>query len=342
MQNQIKKVLIAVWILIVIFMMGTLGYYYIEDYSLINSLYMTFITLSTVGFQEVAPLSIHGKIFTCTLILAGVSVVIYALGHLTTFFIEGEMKNYLKGVKMKKKIKSMNGHHIIVGCGRTGKKIIEEFINNKLEFVVVDKSYEELERYVEKFGDLFHYVIGDATDDETLKMAGIDRAKVILSVLSTDAENLFITLSSRELNKDIKIVTRVIEVSNSKKLKMAGADIVISPLEIEASRLFATATQSDILSFLDIMSNNSSLQTLKFASVEIKTLSDIEGKYLKEAMIPQRTNLIVIGIEKGGKTEFNPMSHTKINAGDKLLVLGSLAQINSLNEIANGSNEKTF
>ncbi|WP_320046475.1 potassium channel protein [uncultured Ilyobacter sp.] len=338
MQSQIKKVIIAMWILVIIFMLGILGYYYIEEYSFINSLYMTFITLSTVGFGEVEPLTNQGKIFTCLLILAGISVVIYALGHLTTFFIEGQMKNYLKGVKMRKKIDTMKDHHIIVGCGRTGKKIIEEFINNELDFVVIEKSYEELEHYVEKFGDCFHYIIGDATDDETLKMAGIGRAKVILSVLATDAENLFITLSSRELSKNIKIVTRVIEVGNTKKLKTAGADIVISPLEIEASRLFATATQSNILSFLDIMSNNSSLQTLKFASVEIKTNSDIEGKNLKEAMIPQRTNLIVIGIEKKEKTEFNPMSHTRINAGDKLLVLGSLDQIKSLNAIANGIN----
>ncbi|ADO82707.1 potassium channel family protein [Ilyobacter polytropus] len=342
MQTQIKKVVISMLLLVVIFMFGILGYYYIEEYSFINSLYMTFITLSTVGFREVIPLTDQGKIFTCLLIFAGVSGVIYSLGHLTTFFIEGEMKNYLKGVKMKKKINAMKDHYIIVGCGRTGKKIIEEFISNELEFVIIEKSYEEIERYIEKFGDRFHYIIGDATDDENLKMAGIEKAKVILSVLATDAENLFITLSSRELNKNIKIVTRVIEVGNSKKLKMAGADIVISPLEIESSRLFATATQSNILSFLDIMSNNSSLQTLKFASVEIKTTSDLEGKNLKEAMIPQRTNLIVIGIEKKSRTEFNPMSHTKINAGDKLLVLGSLDQINSLNSIADGSNKKSF
>ncbi len=340
MQSQIKKVFIAVWILIIIFMMGTLGYYYIENYTWTNALYMTFITLSTVGFQEVSPLSGAGKIFTCALILAGISVVIYALGHLTTFFIEGEMKNYLKGVKMKKKIEAMKNHHIIVGCGRTGKKIVEEFINNKMEFVIIEKSFEELERFIEKYGDRFHYVIGDATDDETLKMAGIEKAKVILSILATDADNLFITLSARELNRNIKIVTRVIEITNSEKLKRAGADIVISTLEIEASRLFATATQSDILSFLDIMSSNSSLKTLKFASVEIKNKSDIEGKDLRGAMIPQRTNLIVIGIEKDGTTEFNPMSHTQINSGDKLLVLGSLEQINSLKEIANGTSKK--
>ncbi len=334
MDKELKKVWLAVGVLLGIGIIGTLGYIYIEGYTLTDALYMTAITLSTVGFGEVSPLSPAGRLFTSGLIFSGISVVIYAATSLTTFFVEGEMRSYLRSVKMNKKIEKLRGHYIIAGNGRTGRKLIEEFTKKGYSFVVIEKSPESVEGMVSRYGDNLLYVMGDATDDEVLKKSGIEEAGVLLTVLSTDADNLFVTLSAKDLNKDIRVITRAVEASSEGKLRRAGADKIISPLEIAANRMFATATQSEIVSFLDVMSKNHSLEGLNFASVPLNKGSELVGSNLREAKIPQRTNLIVIGIEKEGEVELNPRSHTILNMGDKLLVLGNSEQIAALKTIS--------
>jgi len=334
MDKGLRKVWLALGVLLGIGIIGTLGYIYIENYSLTDALYMTAITLSTVGFGEVSPLSPAGRLFTSGLIFSGISVVIYAATSLTTFFVEGEMRTYLRSMKMNKKIGKLRDHYIIAGNGRTGKKLIEEFVKKGYSFVVIEKSTKNIEGMVARYGDKILYVLGDATDDETLKKSGIERAGVLLSVLSTDADNLFVTLSAKDLNNNIRVITRAIETSSEGKLRRAGADKIISPLEIAANRMFATATQSEIVSFLDVVSQNHSLEGLNFAAVSLKRGSEIVGINLMEAQIPQRTNLIVIGIEKKGELELNPRSHTTLNMGDKLLVLGNSEQIAALKKIS--------
>lgn len=333
MDKGLKKVWGAVAVLVGIGLTGTAGYIYLEGYNIVDALYMTAITISTVGFGEIEPLSPEGKIFTSILIFSGISVFIYAVTGLTTFLIEGEMKSYLRSVKMNKKIDKLKGHYIIAGNGRTGKKLIEEFVKREYSFVVIEKSQESIEDMLTRYNEKILYVLGDATDDEVLRKAGVERAGVLLSVLSTDADNLFVTLSAKDMNRSIRIVTRAIETSSEDKLRRAGADKIISPLEIAANRMFATATQSEIVSFLDVMSQNHGLEGLNFAAVELRETSELIGNNLREAQIPQRTNLIVIGIEKDGKMELNPRSHTILNRGDKLLVLGDQDQIQSLKEI---------
>jgi len=334
MDKRLKKVWMAAGVLLGIGVFGTIGYIYLEGYSFIDALYMTAITISTVGFGEISPLSTEGKLFTGILIFSGMSVVIYAATSLTTFFVEGEMKSYLRSVKMDKRIEKLRGHYIIAGNGRTGRKLIEGFMKKGHPFVVIEKSPESVENMVGKYGDKLLYILGDATDDEVLKKSGVEVAGVLLSVLSTDADNLFVTLSAKDLNPRIRVVTRAVETSSGAKLRRAGADKIISPLEIAANRMFATATQSEIVSFLDVMSQHHSLEGLNFAAVELKRGSELIGSNLREAKIPQRTNLIVIGIEKDGEMELNPRSHTMLNEGDKLMVLGNGDQIDSLKRIS--------
>ncbi len=335
MDKRVKMVYIALFVLFGIFGIGTYGYMELEGYSLIDAMYMTSITISTVGFGEVKPLSNAGKLFTNFLIFSGISIVIYAISNLTTFFVEGEMRTYLRGVRMNKMIEKLSNHYIVVGYGRTGKKVVEDLFNGGYRFVVIEKSEDAIKFLTNKYGDKVFYVEGDATDDETLLKAGIKRAAVVLNVLTSDADNLFVTLSAKGINKDLKVITRAIGgPGNIEKLKRAGADKIISPLEIAANRMFTTATQSEFVSFLDTMSEHQALENLQFALVELREESELVGSNLREAKIPQRTNLIVIGIEKGDDMELNPMSHTILNKGDKLLVLGNNDQINSLKKLS--------
>ena len=252
MRNEIKKIVIPSIILFFIFLSGILGYIYIEGYTLIDAFYMTSITLSTVGFGEVKSLTPDGKIFTSLLILSGITVVVYTLGNITKFFIEGELKQYLRWKKMKKKIEKIEDHYIICGAGRTGTKIINDFFKKELTFVIIEKDEQIIKKLKEMYGDKLLYVIGDATKDETLIQANVEKAKVLVSVLSTDADNLFLTLSTKDLNDKIQVITRAVDANNEKKLERGGADFIISPFEIAADRIVATATQSTLISFVDI------------------------------------------------------------------------------------------
>lgn len=336
MSNTISKVWWALFVLTTIVLTGILGFMYIEGYTYIDSLYMTVMTISTVGFGEIAPLSDYGKIFTSFLILSGISVVIYAISNLTSFFVEGEMKSYLRSKKMNNQVSKLSDHYILAGYGRTGQRLVEEFYKKGASFVVIEKHEENLSALEEKYQNKVLFIIGDATDDDILLKAGIKRACCIISSLSTDADNLFVTISAKYLNKNIKVITRALESSSADKLIKAGADKIISPLEIAANRMFATATQSEIVSFLDIVGNTNTLEDLNFASVEILANSSIANSNLREARLPERANLVVIGIEKSGELQLNPRSHTILHPGDKLLVLGSSEQLENLKVIVQG------
>jgi len=334
MKSEAKKILIPGAILFLIFFIGIFGYIYIENYNLIDAFYMTSITLSTVGFGEVQALSPNGKIFTSILILSGITVVVYTLGNITKFFIEGELKSYLRWRKMDKKIVKLKDHYIICGAGRTGTKIINDFLKKGLNFVVVENDEKSIEKLKEIYRDKILYVMGDATKDETLIQANVKSAKVLISVLSTDADNLFLTLTTKDLNEKIQVITRAVDASSEKKLKRGGADFIISPFEIAADRIIATATQTNLISFVDVFSKKSKIEGLTFELVEIKKGSELVDVTLMEAKIPTKTNLIVIGHEVDGIMKINPMSYELLKENEKLLVLGTKDQIKKLIEIA--------
>ena len=243
MDKRLRKMWFALAVLLCIITIGTIGYIVLEGYSFADALYMTIITISTVGFGEIVPLSTKGRLFTGFLVFSGMSVVIYAVTSLTTFFIEGEMIGYLKSVKMNQRINKIKEHYVVVGNGSTGKRLIEEFIKDGIPFVLIERCYENVEEAVRIYGDSLPYILGDATHDSTLRKAGIERATVLFSVLPSDADNLFVVLSSHALNANLKIVTRALEVSSIAKLERAGADKIISPIEIIANQMVEFAAQ---------------------------------------------------------------------------------------------------
>ncbi|HAS79832.1 MAG TPA: potassium channel protein [Fusobacteriaceae bacterium] len=334
MKSELKKILMPGIILFLIFFLGVIGYIFIENYNLIDAFYMTSITLSTVGFGEVQKLSPNGKIFTSILIFSGITVVVYTLGNLTKFFIEGELKSYIRWRNMDKKITKLKDHYIVCGAGRTGRKIINDFLKKDLDFVVIEKDEKKIEKLMDIYMKKLLYVVGDATKDETLLQANIKNAKVLISVLPTDADNLFLTLTTKDLNQKIQVITRAVDASSEKKLRRGGADFIISPFEIAAERMVATATQTNLISFVDVFSKKSKIEGLTFEIVEIKKGSELENVTLMEAKIPTKTNLIVIGHEIDGIMKINPMSYELLKENEKLLVLGTKEQIKKLIKIA--------
>lgn len=332
-----KKFLVPLALIILILVIGYFGFIFLEGYSPLESVYMIITTFSMIGYGEIQPLSDAGRIFNMALIISGFSVGLYAIGQLSTFFIEGEFSKLLKIRKMNKRLSNLKDHYIVCGYGKTGKKVIDELLKQKLKVVLIESDLERIEKLKELYDDNLIHIVGDATHDEILIHAGIENAKYLISVLVTDAENLFVTLSAKDLNKNIKVITRVDEANSTLKFKKAGADYIISPIEIASERIISIVTPgSDFFSFLNFTEKKEEFNDYKFSVVEINSGSDLIGKTYREANIPLRTNLVVMGFYSiSDVLQVNPKADDLIQLGDKLLVFGKEEQINSLKQIAN-------
>lgn len=321
-----KKIGYLILSIISVFLVGTFGFMIIEKSSFFDSLYMTVITISSVGYSDILELTTAGRIFNMIFILSGATVVLYSLSSLTIFFIEGEMKAFLKGAKIKKMIKNLENHHIVCGSGSTAYKIIEEFISTKEKFIIIDTNKENLDSFTREFGDEIFVILGSPSRDEILLEAGIKKAKTLISVLPHDADNLFVSLSAKNLNEKCVIITRSMDYNNEAKFYKAGADYIISPNKITASKISSLATRKNIFEYLDLISK-SDIEDFQVEFVEVPLNSYLDGQQLKDARIPQLTGLNVIGIEYNGKVQMNPLSTTEIRANSKLMVFGNEEQI---------------
>lgn len=321
-----KRIFFLIISIISVFLIGTIGFMLIEKASFFDSLYMTVITISSVGYADILELTSAGRVFNIFLILTGATVVIYNLSSLTSFFVEGELKQYLKGAKFKKMIKNLENHHIICGSGSTAYKIIETFIQNNDKFIVIDNNKENLDFLQREFGDKILYIESNPNRDEILLEGGIMKAKTLISVLPNDSDNLFVSLSAKSLNEKCVVITRTMDYNNETKFHKAGADYTISPNKIVANKISNIATRKNIFEYLDLISR-SDIDEFGVEFVDIPLLSILVGQQLKDARIPQLTGLNVIGIETKGKIQMNPMSNTIILANSKLMVFGNEEQI---------------
>jgi len=319
-----------------ILIVGFWGYIVIEGFTPLQSLYMLVITFATIGYGDVVPVTDTGRIFTICLIISGFTVGVYAIGKISAFFVEGELSKILKQRKMNKVLDSMKDHYIVCGYGKTGKSVLEDLLKKGLEVVIIENNTERSEKLQEIYGKKFIHLDADATTDEALLQAGITRAKILISVLSSDAENLFVTLSAKDLNKNIKVITRVAETNSAEKFRKAGADFIVSPIEIATDRIISIATSStDFFSFVEFAGAKEEMKDYKFGLVEINEESDLINKTFREANIPHRTNLVVIGCYTStSELQVNPKADNYISLGDKLLVFGTEDQINNLRNIA--------
>lgn len=316
--------------LAVIVVVGILGYTVIEKWSVLDSVYMVVITIFTVGFQEVHPLSPAGRVFTMFIIAGGVGSAIYAAGRVMEIIVEGEMTGYRRWRTMDKKVKGMKDHYIICGFGRVGHQVAQAFETMQVPFVVIDPKKESLDELEAKGVPV---LIGDATDDTVLMAAGIDCAKGLIACSDSDVANVYITLSARQLNSSLNIVARAGLKETEKKLTMAGANRVISPYFISGVRMAAMATQPVAIDFLDLVTHGG-LADFSLFQLTISAGSPLNGKSIAEADIRSTSGALVLAIRKpDGSFDLRPKGTSRIDANDVLVVLGTQEQFNLLQKM---------
>lgn len=325
--DPVRHLKVSITVLGLLISLGTLGYMGIEGWNFLDSLFMTAITLATVGYQEIHPLSENGKIFTMLLIVFGVSVLGYIVGSLAQIMFEGQFQRIVGRKKVEKKIEALRDHYIVCGFGRMGALICREFAAKPLPFVVVEKMPDVIEK-LEADGYLF--LRGDATDDETLLKAGIKRAKGLISVVASDTENVYITLTARELNPDLFILARSGAEGSDIKLKRAGASKVVSPYLIGGSRMAQAILRPNVVDFIEIATGREHLE-LQMEEIIIPPNSGFIGENLISSGFRKETGAMIVGIKKStGRMVFNPESHTCLEERDTLIVLGEPSSIQKL------------
>lgn len=328
--DPVRHLKISMIVLLLLVSAGTIGFMTIEKWRLLDALYMTVITLGTVGFKEVHDLSDAGKVFTMGLILVGVSVLGYIVGSLAQIMFEGQIQRVIGRKKVEKRIDALHEHYIICGFGRIGSLICKEFHANGLAFTVVEKDPEALEK-LEEEGYL--YLKGDATMDETLLKAGIKRAKGLISVVTSDTANVYITLTARGLNPGLYILARSGEEGSDIKLKRAGANKVVSPYFIGGTRMAQSILRPNVVDFIEIATGSEHMD-LQMEEITIPPHSAFAGETLVSSGFRKEIGVIIVGIKKGhGKMVFNPHSQSKIEGNDTLIVLGEPGAINKLEDL---------
>ena len=319
-------------VLVLLLVGGTAGYHWIEGWGLTDSLYMVIITLSTVGYGEVQPLSEAGRWFTLLLIVGGVSLVTYVVGTITRMVVEGEVQTLMGRRRAMSKIRRLKDHYIICGYGRIGGMIAQKFENRPLPFVVVERDEDQVARIPQ----MYPVVVGDATEESVLLDAGIERAKGLVTVLQSDADNLFVTLTARELNPKLQIIARYEEPRSESKLLRAGADKVVSPYIIGGTRMAMAILRPAVIDFIELATQSESLG-LQMEEVLLVEGSPLGGMKLVDSTIRSELDIMIVAIKKhSGHMEFNPSATTVLEVGDRLIAIGEREQLDKLEAIAHG------
>ena len=328
MKSWTYRLLQPFLILLGIFIASIIGYVVIERYTFLDAVYMTTITVTTAGFQEVRPLSDGGKIFTITLLIASWASFAFALTRITQFVTSGEINKYFKTRRIMKEADRLHGHVIICGYGRNGQQASHTLKIHNVPFVVIERDEARMEGLAAEHPNLIFFT-GDATEDWLLKKAGIDKAKALITALPEDADNVFIVLTARSLNNNIRIISRASKQSSIQKLKKAGADNVIMPDRIGGIHMATLVSKPDVIEFIDFLSSEDG-EPIHIESVDYSNLPDaIQNKSLSEVMNWKKTGVNCIGIKnKDGKFLINPPADTIIENGMKVIVLGTKWQIN--------------
>lgn len=325
-----QRLKIVIMILVAVIALGTLGYSVIERWPLLDALYMTVITLSTVGFKEVYSLSPGGRMFTIVLIVVGVAGAAYTLSVMGQMVLEGEIKRLLGRRRMQKGIRELVNHYIVCGFGRVGRRVARELCLRRVPFVVVDQDPQRIEQ-AEKDGFLF--VQADSTADQTLIDAGVERAKGLIIAIANEADNVFISLSARQLNPSLFITARGETDEAEKKLLRAGANKVVFPHKIGAIRMALTTLRPNLVDFMRVVTFDKDTG-LAIEEIQIKPGSPLEQTTLQVCPIRKELGIMVVGIKKVGKDVFlNPAPDTKIEAGDILIVIGEREKLEKLERL---------
>ena len=327
-KRKLKFIFVAFALLLIF---GTLGYMILLKVSLVDALYMTVITISTVGFGEVGTTSDLSELFSVLMIFLGVGVVGYAFTTVVAMLVEGRLVDLWKGSKMDKKISALDEHYIICGSGELADVIIEKFTKEGLDFLVITDDRADL-------NDYSHHSIlvieGQATEEEVLEKAGITKAKGLIAALPSEVDNIVTVLTARNLNKDIYIIANSTSKSGSQKLMKVGANKTMSAIEISGKRIASLMIKPNIISFLDVVTKVGDVE-MDLEEVIVKKVSYLENKDLIAAQIPNKTGLIVLAIKRNidKKMLFNPPGNYIFETNDVLIVLGREEQVEKLRNL---------
>ncbi|MDH7512509.1 MAG: NAD-binding protein [Clostridiales bacterium] len=338
--NNRRRIYISLIIFVIIYLIGVVGFKFFggKDWTLLDSLYMTAITISTIGYEEVIDLSANpvARVFTIVFIILSLGTIAFAVSSITAFIVEGELKNILGRRRMEKEIARLKDHYIVCGSDETAETIIQELLLTRREFVVVEPDKEKIDRLV-GLGNLL-YVQGDPSEDDVLLKAGIDRARGILLSLPTDEANLFVTITARSLNPRLRIVAKGIDLKSHGKMKKAGADSVISPTFIGGMRMVSEMVRPAVVTFLDMMLRDRE-KALRFEEVRVEKGSPLSGKAIRDAKLEEKTGALLVAIKKADTADydFNPAGDRKIEEDDVLIFIASAEMARGIEKIAGES-----
>ena len=328
-----KHLIVSFVLTLLIIGFGTAGYMAIEGWEILDSFYMTVITMGTVGYNEVHEISKTGRLFTVLLIFFGVGYFVYLAGVVVQFMVEGRMRAILGRRRLDKKIDRLNNHYIVCGYGRIGRVLCKNLQRKPLDLVVIEKDRELIPVMDE---DKVLYVCGDVSDEANLIKAGIKRAKGLVAVLATDADNVFLVLTARQLNPDIHIVARACHVESKSKLRAAGANSVESPYEMGGVSMAQRILRPTVTNFLDLAFAHKR-KDIQVEEIPVSPSSVLTNVMLKDSGIRQQFNLIIIAIKKSDDSMlFNPSFEAVIKAGDTVIAVGEEANLKKLEDILGG------
>jgi voltage-gated potassium channel len=309
---------------------GTFGYSIFEDMPLFDAFYMTIITISTVGFSEIRPLTVVGRSITLVVIVLGISAGTYTIGVIVRWFVEGELRKIFGRRKLQKKMADLKNHFIVCGFGRIGRIICQELYEENIDFVVIEQNASVIEDFA---AEKYLFLEMDATSEEALVAAGIMKAKGLVTAVNSDANNVFITLTAKGLRPDIFVLARASEEKNEAKLEKAGATKVVSPYMIGARRMAHVLKRPTVVDFIDIATKGNHLGLIMEEAL-IDSKSRFVGKNLIDSRLRQEFGVIIVAIKKlSGEMIFNPMPLETLEAGDVIVLIGKKDDLIRMNEV---------
>ena len=330
MKNLLRRLAIVAGLIALVLITGTIGFAVIDGYPLFDAFYMTLITVSTVGYAEIHPLSQAGRVFNSFVIFFGVIVMFFAIGAMTQSIVELELGEYFGKRRTRRMIEKLDNHFIVCGYGRVGRNAAHELKRAGVPFVVVDRETERTERAVQA-GMLA--VTADSTRDETLRSVGVEHARGLISALATDADNLFVILSAKNLNPKLFVATRAAEEEAEQKLRRAGADALFAPYTMAGYRLAQAVLRPHVFQFFDLATKGMGFD-VDIEQVRVPESSGFASRSLEQTRIRHDLGVIVLGIRKlDGAMLFNPAAETVIQGGDYLIVMGEPANLRTLENL---------
>ncbi len=329
--RRIRRALLALGIITVV---GVSGYMVLGGWSFTDAVYMTVITLTTVGYREVRPLDTTGQLWTMALLITGVGTLFYAAVSSVELVVEGTIRGYFGRRRMEAAIRKLDGHYILCGYGRVGRQVAAEFALNGVPFLIVEQEPETVEECV---AEGYLVLLGEASEDDVLEEAGIRRARGLVAAVDSDADNVFVVLSARKLNPKLHIVARASSDESAAKLEIAGADRTLSPYAVGGRRLASLATQPLVVDFLDIVTRGEGGIEFRLEEFSVPEDSFITGNTIGELRIAERTGAMILATRhREGSFDTTPSASDRISGGDTLIVLGTREQVARLERLIRG------